>query len=165
MNIKVFSPMSTNIIFMLHNFILYLDTMSSKRLLGFGGRNWKTAEGKNKILNNKHNLIFWVNPKTKNIIHTYVFRILLIKGGGVVPTLRDITIMHQYLDTNTSVVMLMSWRAGFTKSFRYRGIYRVREMWSQLFVTLYTYTIYIYPSAHKQLRRHLPYLFFVNTPI
>ena len=59
--------------------------MSSKRLLGFGGRNWKTAEGKNKLSKNKHNLIFWVNPKTKNIIHTYVFRILLIKGGGGSP--------------------------------------------------------------------------------
>ena len=33
---------------------------------------------------------------------------------------------------------------------------RVREMSSQLFVTLY---IYIYPSAYKQLRRHLSNLF------
>ena len=31
---------------------------------------------------------------------------------------------------------------------------RVREMSSQLSVTLYTQSIY--PSAHKQLRRHLP---------
>ena len=37
----------------------------------------------------------------------------------------------------------------------YRGIHeRVREMSSQLFVSLYTLSIY--PSAHKQLRRHLP---------
>ena len=34
---------------------------------------------------------------------------------------------------------------------------RVREMSSQMFVTLYTLSIY--PSAHKQLRRHLPNLF------
>ena len=31
---------------------------------------------------------------------------------------------------------------------------RVREISSQLFATLYT--LDIYPSAHKQLRRHLP---------
>ena len=34
---------------------------------------------------------------------------------------------------------------------------RVREMLSDLFVTLYTLSIY--PSAHKQLRRHLPKTF------
>ena len=42
---------------------------------------------------------------------------------------------------------------------------RVRELSSQLCVTLYT--LYIYPSApaHKQLRRHLPKHFFVNSPV
>ena len=33
---------------------------------------------------------------------------------------------------------------------------RVQEMSSWLFVTLYTLYVSIYPSANKQLRRHLP---------
>ena len=41
--------------------------------------------------------------------------------------------------------------------FKYRKIHkRVREISSQLFVTLHIYTVSIYPSAHKLLRRHLP---------
>ena len=41
---------------------------------------------------------------------------------------------------------------------------RVREMSSQLFVTLYTLDL-LYPSAHKQLRRHLlnPFRVFPST--
>ena len=46
-------------------------------------------------------------------------------------------------------------------NYKYIVCYRVLEMKSQLCVTLY---LYIYPFAHKQLRRHLPKL-FINSPV
>ena len=62
--------------------------------------------------------------------------------------------MYVYLRHKTNQDYLLSLFQNNVITYAGEFTKRVREMSSQLFVTLYTLSIY--PFAHKQLRRHLP---------